>query len=172
MTARGLFDLIEKAVSLLSSVVLISVMCIVSVDVFMRYALNSPLRWSYDSISLYALVAVFYFSVSRAYRENYHLRLDVLYNRFPAGMQTLVNIFGLVITLPLILWLAWINGEEALRAYRLGLAQSGRFAWPTWPVRAIVSTGFGLLGIRMMLDLIRNGADLLPRRAPGGAGRP
>jgi len=172
MTARGLFDALEKAVSLLSSVVLISVMGIVSVDVFMRYALNSPLRWSYDSISLYALVAVFYFSVSRAYRENYHLRLDVFYNRYPARVQTLVNIFGLLVTLPLILWLAWINGEEALRAHRLGLAQSGRFAWPTWPVRAMVGTGFGLLGIRMLFDLVRNVAELVPRPPSGRAGRP
>jgi TRAP-type mannitol/chloroaromatic compound transport system permease small subunit len=166
MIATRLFDAVERAVSVLSSLVILSVMMIVSVDVFMRYALNSPLRWSYDSISLYALVAVFYFSVSRAYTLNYHLRLDILYLRFPPRVKTFVNICSLLITIPLILWIAKINGDDALRAYRLGLAQSGRYAWPLWPIKAMVCVGFGLLTVRMVLDLVKNGFVLFAKSTP------
>lgn len=156
------FDAIERGVSLLSSAVIFAVMIVVSFDVFMRYVMNAPLRWSYDAITLYGLLAIFYFSVSSAYTQNYHLRLDVLYVHFPERLKIVINILGLLATIALIAWIAKINFDEALRASRQGLAISGRYAWPVWPVKAITALGFGLLTVRLLIDLIRNGHALFP----------
>ena len=57
-------SVVESLWAALASVCLFAIMVIVFLDVGLRYIFNSPLGWSYDVISLYLMVALFFLTVS------------------------------------------------------------------------------------------------------------
>jgi TRAP-type mannitol/chloroaromatic compound transport system permease small subunit len=68
--------------------VLVVVVCF---DVFMRYVFNSPTRWAYDAaLHLYSIA----FLVGGAWvlKMKAHIKVDVLYNLFPARTRAIINL--------------------------------------------------------------------------------
>ena len=56
----------ERVCSGLAAAMLLAIMLIATLDVAMRYFLNSPLGWSYDLISLYLMAGMFFLAMSGA----------------------------------------------------------------------------------------------------------
>ena len=54
----------ERVCSGLAAAMLLAIMLIATLDVAMRYFLNSPLGWSYDLISLYLMAGMFFLAMS------------------------------------------------------------------------------------------------------------
>lgn len=107
-------------------------------------------------IRWYLFSAIFLLGAGYALQKNAHVRIDVLASRFSRRTQALIDIFGTVFFLfpvcALIIWLSWqvfasnfASGED--------LGSSGSLI--LWPVRLLVPTGFGLLLLQGLSEVIK-----------------
>jgi TRAP-type C4-dicarboxylate transport system permease small subunit len=154
--ARSLLDVdraltqVEKAHTYIAVAALFSIMLFVFVDATLRYAVNRPLNFTSDLVTLYLIAAGIFTVLSSTLRRGGHISVDLFANMLPR------RLFDLVIGATLLLsavavgimtielcrasWEAWIHNEK----------QIGIYAWPMWLSFAIVAVSFLLFEVRLI----------------------
>jgi len=159
---------VERVFALLTAVSLLGIMVVVCADVLMRYVFNAPISWVFDMISLYVLAAVFYLTLSRAFAQGDHVRIDVVLRAVPVRVGRWMRIAQSLVALPVVLMIGWFAAGQAWTAYSMGLVLSGPMPWPSWPTPLLASIGMFLLAVRLLLDLAHDGDPCGPQQAPVG----
>lgn len=139
-------------------------------EVFSRYLFNAPTIWAYE-IAYMAMGTNFLLGAAVTLRDRNHIRIDLLYDRWPPRTQALIDIIGYVcVFLPVAWWLSWGLWKYALNAYLSG-ETSGDSAWNPiiWPFRMVFFAGFLLLALQATAELIKAAYVLAGREPPGGA---
>ncbi len=90
----------------------------VSYEVFVRYVLNEPTVWAFDTmVQMYG--ALFMMAGAYALAQDSHVRGDVLYRLFPVRMQASIDfILYLIFFFPGMLALFWFGWEIASDSWR------------------------------------------------------
>ena len=130
---------------------------VICVEVFMRYALNTP-TIQLPIIAVMTAATMYACSFGYVHLNRRHIRVDVIYTHFPAWAKLTIDVFcAVVFLLPLIgllsyagwnwMWFAWKTGEVNL------------FSW--WypimgPVRTAVFIGFVLFALQGIATLYRD----------------
>ena len=113
-------------------------------EVLARYVFNSPTNWAHESMFLmfgmqYLLAGAF------TYREDAHVRVDVLYEYFSdrAKIVTdiITSIFFFIFTITL-LWTGWIFLSDSIAVLEVSFTE---WAIQYWPVKAAISVGAVLI---------------------------
>lgn len=138
-----------------AAAVMFAIMLIVVADVFGRYALNSPLGWSYDLISMYLTVAVFFFALSPSFAGRHHVAVDIFCRRAPQAVQRLLRLFWQMVALSIFVAIAGLLLEQALTAWQNAEVIAGEIPWPTWVPPASGTLGAGVLATRLVLSILR-----------------
>jgi TRAP-type C4-dicarboxylate transport system permease small subunit len=162
-------ELVERCASYLATTIMALIMGIVTVDVGMRYALNRPLIWAYDVISLYLMAALFYFAVSDAYQAKSLVNIDMLYERMSPRLQACVRTISNLASLSFFLVASYAAYIRTVEDIEDGSALSGIVSWLTWPCSAIVMFGSLLLAVRLALATAQD-LSLLSRPSHGNPG--
>jgi TRAP-type C4-dicarboxylate transport system permease small subunit len=167
-TLIALVAKIEELLSLIAAIVLFAVMAIVATDVLMRYALNRPFGWSYDLVSLYFTLALFYFCLSRAYATHAHVGVDILHYYVSNRTRRVFVLIGCLLSAPLFITIAVLTLRRALAAFAAQDVIEGAIEWPTWAYIALAPLGTGLLTLRLLADAaahalaLAGGPELIP----------
>jgi TRAP-type C4-dicarboxylate transport system permease small subunit len=151
---------LEAALAAIASVVLFAVMAIVASDVAMRYVFNRPFGWSYDLVSLYFSLAIFYFCLSRAYSGHAHVGVDILHYYVTPKTRRLFALLTCILSAPLFAAIAIVTLRRALGAFAHHDVIEGAIEWPTWAYIALTPLGTGLLTVRLLTDAVAHGAAL------------
>lgn len=152
---KRLIDLltrIEAAFSTAAAIILFAVMLIVAADVGMRYAFNQPFSWSYDLISLYLVLAIFYFCLSHAFTTHAHVGVDIVHYYVSPRTRRAFELITCLVSAPLFAAIAAICGRRALAAFIGNDFMVGAIAWPTWGFVVLAPIGCGLLALRLILN--------------------
>lgn len=123
-------------------------------EVFSRYLLNAPTLWAYE-VGYMATGSNFILGMAYTLRERGHIRIDVLYSRFSARAQAVVDVVGLVFfLLPAAFWLSLKLWTYAYESYLIG-ETTGESAWNpvVWPFRSVFFIGFALLCAQGVVEL-------------------
>jgi len=125
-------------------------------EVFSRYVLGEPTLWAYE-IGYMAMGTHFIIGLAYTLRQREHVRVDFFYSHVSEKARAVIDAFAYVaLLLPLAGWLAFGLGEKAIRAYetheRTGLSA---FNPVVWPFRLIMATGFALLFLQALAELLR-----------------
>jgi len=167
----ALLTAIAKAEALLAtiaSVVLAAVMTIVATDVVMRYGFNRPFGWSYDLVSLYFTLVLFYFCLSRAFSAHAHVAVDILHYYVSARTRRVFALMTCVIAAPLFAAIAAVTFQRAVDAFARHDIIEGAIEWPTWAYLALAPLGTALLTLRLLADAaahavaLGGGPELIP----------
>lgn len=167
---------VERLATWVGSILMISIMVIVGIDVVMRYVFRAPLNWSYDFISLYAMAGLFFLALAPAYRERAHIGVDVLIEHLSDRARVSVDLLGDVIGFGLFALIFWVGLQRTWVSYSQGEVLAGLIAWPTWLSNGVVPLGTALLLLRMILSAaanigrLRDGSPPAKAAAPGSAG--
>lgn len=139
---------LETALIAISSVAMVAIMCIVVMDVVLRYFFHSAQVWSYSVIEHYLVGAVFFLALSDALHRHAHIALDIVVNRFPRRLFHFMQTVGYGIStafIGLITWLGYLQFEEAL-------INNDRLAsivpLPTWVSYAFLTVGMATMCLR------------------------
>jgi TRAP-type C4-dicarboxylate transport system permease small subunit len=118
-SAYALLERLRVAQLRLASVALVVMMLVTVLDVFLRYAFNSPIRGSYDMVE--AMLAVFVFhGMSTAFLQRRNIVIDVIdsfAHRYVVAALIRVSDVLTVLTLALF---AYAMITPALQAYNYG----------------------------------------------------
>ena len=105
--------------------------------------------------------AMFLLGAGWTLREDAHVRVDILYERWSPRGQALVNLLGtLGLLLPFCGFALWVSWDYVLDSIR-GLettADAGQL--PVWPAKLLILLGFSMLALQALAVILRSVATL------------
>ncbi len=159
-TIRNVLDKIELSFFTLSAVSLVG---LTVVAVFLRYVLSSPLAWC-EEVQMILVVWLGFSGGSIAFRNRGHIAVDLLTNRFPKGLQKIVQILVWVLVM---IAICWIFKLELDRTFQLFSTKQSTTVlqipkYITYGAIVIMCAG-------MILNHLLNGIDDVRALLKGGA---
>lgn len=165
VTLRRLLSRIEWCCDTIVVILMAMIMLIAVADVMMRYVFNSPFSWTYDLISLYLMVGLFYLALSSVFANHGHISVDILNAHMPLRLRRCCEIAICATALVFFALITETGTERAWESYTNADVVAGVIPWPTWPSIALVPLGAGLMTLRLGLHLIDHVASLVSGRS-------
>lgn len=124
-------------------------------EVVARYVFNSPTNWVHESMFLmygmqYMLCGAY------AYREDQHVRVDVIYTRFSARGKAIADIITSVFFFIFILTMLWTGSIFALDAIHNGEVSFTEWGVQYWVVKLMIPIGAALMALQGLSKLIKD----------------
>jgi TRAP-type mannitol/chloroaromatic compound transport system permease small subunit len=141
---------IERATMLVGAAMLFSIMMISALDVAMRYAMNMPLTWSYDLISVFLMCGVFFFSLSDTLRNNEHVAVDLLHSTMNDRARHAALLLGYVLASIVFCAMTSVAYARLVASYTNDEVLASSVAWPTWIAALFVTLGLGVTSLRIL----------------------
>lgn len=163
--AHRLILFLESIWMAVASVALFAIMVIVFCDVGLRYFFNSPLAWSYDLISLYLMVALFFLAVSSTQASNHHVRVDIIFRHVPPHARHVMELIGYILTAAAMIGILYQGSIKFWDNLQAGDVVAGAIPWPTWATAIFVPLGVGLLLLRLVFGTFSLATALATRSA-------
>jgi TRAP-type C4-dicarboxylate transport system permease small subunit len=167
---RGLYR-IERQLALLSGLAVFSLMVLAVISVGGRNFLNQPLPGYVDWIEqIMPLIA--FMGVAYTQRDGGHIRMDIFVGMFQGRALWLIELITTLAVLALMLLLVWGSWAHFERSFDWNAPLWSRdstidIALPIWPAKILAPIAFGVLSLRLMLQVWGFGRALIT-----GAERP
>lgn len=149
----------------------LAVTLISAANALMRYGFGmSSNAWL--EIQWYLFGAIFLLAAGYTLKHNGHVRVDVLYGRWPPRARAWVDLLGAALfLLPLCVLMVWLSWHGFIESFQRGELSSDAGGLIRWPVRLLIPLGFALLGLQGVSELIKRVAFLrgqgeLPHEPP------
>lgn len=131
-------------------------------------AVNAGVRKVFDmssnaflELQWYLFSAVFLLGAGYALLKQEHVRIDVVYGKFPKRVQIWIDIFGtLLFLMPMALLILWHSWPVFVDAFLTNEHSSSAGGLLLWPVRLLLPAGFALLIVQALSELIKRFAFL------------
>jgi len=123
-------------------------------------------------IQWYLFGAIFLLAAGYTLKHNGHVRVDVLYGRWPPRARAWIDLLGTALfLLPLCVLMVWLSWHGFIESFQRGELSSDAGGLIRWPVRLLIPLGFALLGLQGVSELIKRVAFLrgqgeLPHEPP------
>jgi TRAP-type mannitol/chloroaromatic compound transport system permease small subunit len=131
-----------------------------AVNAIVRKAFNLSSN-AFLEIQWYLFAAVFLLAAGYTMLRQEHVKIDVVVHRFSRRTQVAVEIFGILAFLfPFVYAVVGLVWPLVVKAFVSGEMSSNASGLIRWPVFALVPTGFALLGLQGVSELIKRVAFL------------
>lgn len=160
----GLLACAETTLAIFSGMALAIIMVVVVLDVTMRYAIQSPLGWSYDLIGTYLMVCAFFFALSDTLHHHGHIAIDIFVHALPRFLIHFSLALGYALSAALMMMIAWQAWYRTVSAFEANHLISATVSWPTWPSYLLVVIGAILITLRCGLRSATHAASLVTGR--------
>lgn len=152
---------VETGLTLASAAVLFLLMLYVTAEVAMRYLFGRPLPGHLETTQLLIAPAAL-LALSWVQGKRGHVGMDLVSEMLPARGRALADCICLAVALGTFAVLTWFSWEAAALAWEMSDITPTAYI-PTWWSKAAVPLGFGLLCVRLALQLVASGAIMLGR---------
>jgi TRAP-type mannitol/chloroaromatic compound transport system permease small subunit len=151
----GLVDRINQRICLIATwLVLLS--CLVS-------ALNASVRYAFSvssnawlELQWYMFAGIVMLGVSYTLKLNEHVRVDVLYARFPPRTAAWVDLLGAIFFLmPAAVLIAWMSWPQFAESFTSGEMSSNAGGLIRWPVKLLIPVGAALLALQGLSEIVK-----------------
>jgi TRAP-type mannitol/chloroaromatic compound transport system permease small subunit len=124
-------------------------------EVLARYVFNSPTNWAHESMFLmfgmqYVLSGAF------AYREDQHVRVDVLYSRFSPRGKAIADLVTSVFFFIFIVTMLWTGTRFAWDAISVDEHSFTEWGVQYWPVKLAIPVGAALMLLQGLAKLVKD----------------
>jgi len=128
-----------------------------SYDTFMRYLFRAPTIWAYD-VSYMLGGTVMLIGMAYASLHKTHIRVDILYNYFPARMRTIIDVaFNAILFFPLYGMLLYKSASRAIWSFHgKEFSEVGFWRPVMWPFRTMIPVAIALLLLAGIAWVIRD----------------
>jgi TRAP-type C4-dicarboxylate transport system permease small subunit len=154
-----LLDYLSQSSLTLSGIMLLIMVFCSSYGVVRRYFFNSPEPYSYE-LSIILLIWCFVLSIPALQMQERHLRGDFILNRLPKRAQYMINhIFAPLLGFFCALIITWRSSLQALFSLKINEVSSSAWRESVFPVKIIISIGFGILCIILIYQIYQGFAN-------------
>lgn len=138
-----------------------------------RYLFNSGSN-AWLELQWYLFAAIFLLCAGYTLLHDEHIRIDVVFSRWPRRVRHWIDIFGTVFfLLPVSITILWLSWPVFVNAWVTGEISANAGGLIRWPARLLVPVGFLLLFLQGLSELIKNTAmlrgdipDVMPDHEP------
>jgi TRAP-type C4-dicarboxylate transport system permease small subunit len=148
------FSGLERFASALAAVAMFLIMAIVTSDVALRYLFNRPWGWSYDFISLYVIVGLFFLALSRTFAVNGHISVDLLHHYLSPTARRCCELIVCVLSAGLFALMTKAGAVRTWEHFVDSDVLAGAFPWPAWASAVFVPLGAGMITIRLVISAL------------------
>ncbi|MEE9454851.1 MAG: TRAP transporter small permease [Paracoccaceae bacterium] len=161
---RALFKF-ESLLALIGGIAVFSLMILAVVSVAGRNMFNQPLPGYVDWIEQ-AMPLIAFVGISYTQRLGGHIRMDILVGRLRGRILWAAELLTTLIVLAVMLLLVWGAFAHFLRAFDLAAPNWSRdssldIGLPLWPAKLLVPVAFGVLCLRLILQVWGYGRALI-----------
>ncbi len=154
--------LIEDLLTYCSVGLILCVMVWVCGEVIGRYVFNAPLPGHLEGAELLLPMIVF-FGVSYVQARDGHVGMTFVVDALPKRVRRVTDILSLIVSSLTCAALAYFSSKTAWLAWTYEDVTMSPPYWPVWPSAAVIPLGYGMLSIRMILQILQK---LMPSRFP------
>jgi TRAP-type mannitol/chloroaromatic compound transport system permease small subunit len=152
-------DWTGRATSWLSLVIVV----LMAGNVLLRYLFRTGSVWSQE-LEWHLLAPLILFGMSYALLKGEHVRVDILYAKFSARTQALVDLFSAILAALISLAVIWLSIKYVQQAYVIGEQSQDPGGLPyRWLLKSLIPLGFALLFLQSVATAAECAARL---RAP------
>ncbi len=130
--------------------------CLISAaNAGVRYALNMSSN-AFLEIQWYLFAGAVMLGAAQVLRLNEHVRVDVLYGRYPTKVKVWVDLLGILFFLmPVMLMMLYLSWSMFIGMLESGEMSSNAGGLIRWPVMLLIPLGFGLLILQGLSEMIK-----------------
>lgn len=141
-----LHDRVTRAGYFLACLCLFIIVVITNFEIFMRYAVNAPTRWSGD-LSTYLLLVSIAFGMPEITRTGGNVAITILSEKLRPTAQRIVQQMRYVSCVAAILVLTYLILVTAAQEFMRGILTVAAFPIPKWLLNAALAYGFLSSGV-------------------------
>ncbi len=142
----------EKLLNLLAALVILGIMLVGTYQVLGRKLLNAPVPGYVDIIEMVMTIFAF-LSISYTQRLGGHVRMELLLTRLSGRPLFVLEIIGTIAAMVIVSVLMYYGYTHFERAWEIGDSTID-LELPIWPSKLLVPFAFGVLLIRLFIQLI------------------
>jgi len=145
----------NKAIGVAVSFLVFAMFVFILLEVFLRYAFNSPTVWTNELTQLlfgvYAVLSGGYLMAHRG-----HVNVDLIHSMFGPRLRAAIDVFTSILFFIFTLALLYFGYDMATES--IGNWETSFSAWnpPIWPVKACIPIGAGLLLLQGIVKLLED----------------
>lgn len=148
-------DIGTEWVGRIASPLILLVMVFMFLEVVLRYGFNRPTIWAWD-ISVQLAAAFALLGGAYTFLHHGHVRVDVLYNRFPPKVKAIAELSTLLLFFLFCVVLLWQGGEMAWASLMVREVKVTILAPPLYPLKILLVVATFLLLLQGIASFIRN----------------
>lgn len=149
------FDRLEVVFLRLSQVALVLMMLLTTADAISRYLFKQSIVVAYEMTELYLMVALVFLSMSFVKKIDGHIRLDILFDRFPKKVQYILDAFYCLLAATMFFFIGLKGLNMTVEALQYRYVAAGLINFPLWLSYVWIPIGSYLLMIRLLFSVIR-----------------
>jgi TRAP-type C4-dicarboxylate transport system permease small subunit len=153
---------VEGWFALLSGIAVFSLMILAVVSVSGRHLINQPLPGYVDWIEQ-AMPLIAFMGVAYTQRDGGHIRMDLVVSRLKGRALWGVEFLTVLIMLMVMILIVWGSWAHFARSFDFAAPMWSRdssmdIALPLWPAKLLAPVAFGVLCLRLVLQLLAYGS--------------
>lgn len=153
---------VAQGMAFLSALLLATIVSLFVMEIVMRYAMNSPTKWSADVIS-FIMPAMIFLALPEVTRRSQHIAITFLiealgekaaerWGRILAFVSAIVSALA-----------AWIVASSALKQFSTGILTNTVIQVPKWALLSPIALSFGIVAL-IFLNTAVAGREAASRR--------
>lgn len=155
--ARGVRAGIERLVELVGewiSWLALVIVALMATNVLLRYLFRTGSVWSQE-LEWHLLVPLVLFGMSYALRHGEHVRVDILYAKFPERAKLYVDLLSALLCFGLSVLVIWFSLQYVEQSYVIGEQSQDPGGLPyRFLLKALIPTGFVLLMLQSIASAL------------------
>ena len=144
-------SIIEKTLRIFNCILAAGLVIVIFLETFSRYFFLKSHGWTNEFLR-YSLVWMTFLSMMNIAREDKHLRMEMLFKKFPPKLQIVMNIIGLVLSIAMSVVFFVIGVRYCIQ---FGASKAPLMGISMGIVYACLPAGFFFLLYQQLIDLIR-----------------
>lgn len=163
---RGV-DTVSGLCARAGDVMLVAITVMLAWEVFARYVLLSPTRWSND-VSTTLMIWFTYLSMALVLRDRQMIRITAVVGLAGPMLRRLAEAFALVVILGFCAIAVTVAWDMMMQSIEMGRRKPSMLRMPNWIAELPVVAGFALLFVQALADLVRLPFRPAPSFSPTG----